>query len=81
MLLSSYHSHNNTPLIFIKGIPLTERKVHGRLEVILKKMGLRKCGFSFHAFRGMGATLAFGEEVPLQAIRAHGAWAPDALIR
>ena len=36
--INQYHKY--APLIAVRGLPLTERKVHGRLQVILKKMGL-----------------------------------------
>ena len=58
-------------------IPLTERNLGMRMAVILTRMKLRNAGLTFHAFRRTGVTISFGQNVPLQAIRAHGAWASD----
>ena len=78
-LLKVNQFHKHAPLIAVRGVPLTKRKLCERLHVILRKMGLDKCGLTLHAFRRSGASLAFAQEILLEAIRAHGAWASDAV--
>ena len=64
----------SVPLINIEGVPLTEKDKRLRLVMIMRLMGIGKVGFTLHGFRRTGATLALGQEVPLDIIKAHGAW-------
>ena len=68
-----------SPLVRWKGVTLTEGQIRSRLKRILVIMGLQDAGLSFHAFRRTGVTLAFGSEVPMDNIKAHGAWGSDAV--
>ena len=58
---------------------MMEGMLRARMAQILVRMNLAQTGLSFHAFRRTGVTLAFANKVPMQAIRAHGAWASDAV--
>ena len=49
------------------------------MQQILVRMNMSQAGLSFHALRRTGMTLAFANQVPMEAIRAHGAWASDAV--
>ena len=68
-----------SPLIVWKARLITEAQVRQRLDKIVTLMGLRSVGLSFHALRSLAVTLAFGTNVPLQHIRAHGAWRSNAI--
>ena len=67
------------PLLMRCGEGLTEGMLRNRMSLILGRMGLAKEGITFHAFRRTGVTMAFANQVPLQAIRARGAWGSDAV--
>ena len=67
------------PLVMLAGAPMTDAMLRIRMREILVRMNLSQAGMSFHAFRRTGITLAFTKQVPVQAIRAHGAWASNAV--
>ena len=66
-------------LIILAGALMTERALCVRMMVILSRMNLFHAGLSFHTLCRTGVTLAFANRVPVQTIRAHGAWASDAV--
>ena len=45
----------------------------------LTALGLNAKEYGFHTFRRSGTSLAFNLSVPVQYIKAHGAWASDAV--
>ena len=69
----------SSPVIAARHGPLTERRLCERMALVLARMKLSNEGLTFHSFRRTGVTIAFSNNVPLQAIRAHGAWASDAV--
>jgi integrase len=70
--------------------PLLSYRVQGKL-IFVTQAELRRVlkqsliplnlssGYTFHAFRRSGASLAFSAGVPFQAIQAHGTWTSEAL--
>ena len=68
----------SSPLIAARQGPLTEKRLRERMALVLARMKLSNEGLTFHSFRRTGVTITFSNNVPLQAIRAHGAWASDA---
>ena len=69
----------SAPLVIKGNRPVTKRAIRQRLALINRHMGLDQSGLTFHALRRTGVTLLFGKDVPLSAIRSHGAWASDAI--
>ena len=60
----------NVPLINIVGVPLTEKDTRQHLATIMRLMGIGYEGFMFHGFHRTGATIALGQQVPLDIIKA-----------
>ena len=78
-LLASSSGLPHAPLIPVRGRPLTERQVRDRLAYIVELLGFANRGITFHALRRSGVTMAFHSGASIESIRAHGAWASDAV--
>ena len=68
-----------SPLIRWKGVTLTESHIRTRLKRVLRVMDLQDSELMFHTCRRTGVSLAFGLSVPMDNIKAHGAWGSDAV--
>ena len=77
--IHSQGSYLGAPLIMLGWASLTEKVLRFRMQQVVARMNLSQSGLSFHALRRMGVTLAFANQVPMEAIRAHGSWASDAV--
>ena len=65
---------NNSPLFQFRSssgawAPMTDNQVRSNLKMILKNLNLPSAHVTFHRFRRSGATFAFHNNVPLQAIK------------
>ena len=73
----------NDPLFCIpqgtRLLPLTQSKVRKVLQNIVIRLDLCPSAFSFHTFRRTGASLAFNNNVPLEAIKHQGTWSSDSV--
>ena len=69
-------THRNSPLFQFKTLgqqpPMTDNQVRSNLENMLQKLHFPSSHITFHSFRRSGATLAFNNNVPMQAIKQHG---------
>ena len=59
--------------------PIVQSQIRSHFNKILTLTQLNSHHFSFHTFRRSGATLAFNNNVDLQAIKRHGTWTSDAV--
>ena len=57
----------------------TESMLRRRLSMLFKLMGLPQQGLTYHCLRRSGASLAFNNNVSMDSIKNHGAWASDAV--
>ena len=84
-LLAITPASKNSPLFKIKHqsqwVPLTDNQIRQNLKAILKNLNLPTSYITFHSFRRSGATFAFNNHVPLQAIKNHGTWTSDTVWR
>ena len=72
---------SNVPLFQYKThlgwAPVTDNQVRANLRNILLSLNLSSSHVTFHSFRRSGATFAFNNNVPLQAIKHQGTWTSD----
>ena len=81
-MLQYVKSQQTDPLFLLvindQNIPVTAFKVRNVLTLVVKQMQLNPKDYGFHCFRRSGATLALELKVPLENIKIHGHWKPDA---
>ena len=78
-MISQFPARTNAPLFLTSSGPITQSQIRTHLNKILTLIQLNSQHFSFHTFRRSGATLAFNNNVDLQAIKRHGTWTSDAV--
>ena len=78
-MTSQFPAKPNAPLFFTSSGPIIQSQIRTHLNKILALIHLNPQHFSFHTFRRSGATLAFNNNVDLQAIKRHGTWTSDAV--
>ena len=76
-MVSQFPVKANAPLFLTPSGPITQSQIRAHLNKILTLIQLNPQHFSFHTFRRSGATLAFNNNVDLQAIKRHGTWTRD----
>ena len=85
MLKITPHS-KNSPLFQIRSpagtwVPMTDNQVRNNLKNIFKNLNLPASYITFYSFRRSGATFAFHNNVPLQAIKHQGTWTLECVWR
>ena len=78
-LLASQSYVRNDLLIKVDHKVLSESHLRKRLALVLRSLGMPQEGYTFHALRRSGASLAFNENVSFDSIRSQGAWSSDAI--
>ena len=78
-MLLQFPAKHNSPLFLGPSGPIVQPQIRSHLNKILTLTNLNSHHFSFHTFRRSGATLAFNNNVDLQAIKRHGTWTSDAV--
>ena len=76
-LIKSRHLDPNDPLFAHKCMPfhsVLDTTIRDVLKEVLTHIGIPLIGHGFHTFRRSGATLAYGNNIQLQHIMAHGLW-------
>ena len=79
-LMQKFVFNSDQPLFILDDYTLlTQSALRRILATFLRMMNLPLVGFGFHTFRRCGASIAYDANVPLAAIKMHGAWQSDAL--
>ena len=79
-LMQKFAFNLDQPLFILDDYTLlTQSALRCRLATLLRMMNLPLVGFGFHTFRRSGASIAYDANVPLSAIKMHGAWQSDAV--
>ena len=82
-LLASRNFEPHQPLFAENVSPCTQvidTKISDALKKIPSHLNIPIKGHTFHAFRRSGAIVAFGQNVNLEDIKAHGNWHSDAIF-
>ena len=80
-MFTQYPVHKNAPLFVSESGVITQYQVRQHLARIVEMLQLDPRMYTFHTFRRSGATLAFNNDVNIQAIKRHGTWSSDTVHR
>ena len=80
-MMAATPAHKNAPLFITSQGVITQSQVRAHLSKILTCLNLDQRSYSFHTFRRSGATLAYNNNVSIQAIQRHGTWTSDTVHR
>ena len=82
-MIAKFTYTKDTPLFLIHskaGIQTTgASKVRSFLKLVITNLGLNPGQYTFHMFRGSGASLAFDNNVQFENIKQHGNWQSEAI--